>query len=63
MQERLMGRKPKPCTRPSLEIGKYQQITQRIRDPKALETGKVLLNTGEDFVQRNLAMIVERCCL
>ena len=28
-------------------------------NPEALETGKVLLNAGEDFVQGNLATIIK----
>lgn len=59
----MIGRKSRACPRLRQEIGKYQWITETSGNPEALETGKVLLNAGEDFVQWNLAAIVERRCL
>ena len=49
-----------PCPRPLHEWQAPADHSQHLGILEALETEKVLLNAGEDFVQWNLATIVER---
>jgi len=45
------------------EMANTSRSLRRSETPKRLETRKVLLNSGENCVQWNLAAIVERCRL
>jgi len=56
---RLIGRKSTPCAMSDHQIGKYSRSLRASGNPEALETGKVLLNAGENCVQGNLAMVIK----